>query len=85
MDFLNKNKYFNENQFGLRSGRNTTDALMRFMEPVHGWSKRWTVYCAGLFIHVMKAFDTVDHVLLLQKLHVAGVRGIPNKWFASSD
>lgn len=71
MDFLNKNKYFSENQFGLESGRNTTDALMRFMDGINDGQ-----YCGGLFIDVMKAFDTVDHImLLLQKFHVAGVRG----------
>ena len=36
--------------------------------------------CAGLFIYLKKAFDTVDHELLLEKLKVYGIRGIANKW-----
>ncbi len=39
--------------------------------------------CAGIFIDVMKAFDTVDHGVLLTKMYDAGVRGIPLQWFKS--
>lgn len=60
MNFLNKNKYLSEHQFGIRNGRNTTDALMRFMEPVYDGVID-EQYCAGLFIDAMKAFDTLDH------------------------
>ena len=36
--------------------------------------------CAGVFIDLKKAFDTVDHKLLVEQLSFYGVRGIANMW-----
>ena len=37
----------------------------------------------GIFIHLKKAFDTVNHTVLLKKPEHYGIRGIPSKWFES--
>ena len=37
-------------------------------------------HCAGVFIDLIKAFDTVSHKLLAEKLSFYGVRGIVNTW-----
>ena len=37
----------------------------------------------GLFLDLKKAFDTVDHDLLLQKMNIYGIRGNVLNWFSS--
>ena len=40
-------------------------------------------YSAGVFVEFKKAFDTVDHNIILKKVDYYDVTGIANEWFAS--
>jgi len=40
-------------------------------------------YSCGIFLDLCKAFDTVDHKILLAKLQYYGIQGVPNDCFLS--
>jgi len=80
--FLNKNKFFSKQQLGFRPGLSTTDALFNVDNFIRkNINKNYKVM--GIFLDVHKAFDCVDHNLLLLKLENAGIRGLPNNLLKS--
>ena len=40
-------------------------------------------YSVGIFLDQAKAFDTVDHSILIKKLYVYDIRGVPLQWFTN--
>jgi hypothetical protein len=73
---------FIESQHGFRKGKSTSRALVNFLEDVYKTLDNKEVY-VGLFLDLCKAFDMVNHNILLQKLDTYGIRGIAHQWFAS--
>ena len=69
-------------QFGFRQKYSTTHALTHLTDKIRHETDKGN-YACGIFVDFQKAFDTVDHHILLKKLEYYGVRGISNKWFAS--
>ena len=80
--FLNKNKILSDNQYGFRENMSTSLALMELIEDITQSldTHRHTI---GVFIDLKKAFDTIDHKILLKKLSHYGLRGKSNDWIKS--
>ena len=81
-NYLDINDILHQSQFGFRKKLSTSMALLELTEEISK-SIDDRNYTVGVFIDLAKAFDTVDHKILLQKLHHYGVRGTANEWFGS--
>ena len=80
--FHEKNKSLYSLQFGFRSKHSTAHALIPINENIKNALDNHNHVC-GVFIDLQKAFDTVNHDILIDKLSYYGIRGIPNQWFKS--
>ena len=80
--FLNKKGFFYENQFGFRREHSTDQAAIVMTDKVtKALNKNLKV--ASVFLDMSKAFDCVDHNILLHKLYKCGIRGVAYSWFVS--
>ena len=80
--FLNKNKVLSSFQFGFRKKHSTNHALISLTEMIRLALDNDQFVC-GVFINLQKAFDTVDHKILLSEINHYGIKGIPYEWFKS--
>ena len=81
-NFLISQNILHHNQFGFRKGHSTSHALNYSIEHIVNSLKREN-HVLGIFIDLSKAFDTIDHEILLYKLHHYGIRGNTHKLLSS--
>ena len=75
-------KQIYNSQYGFRSGHNCEHAVSELISAVlKGLQQK--EYTLGVFLDLSKAFDTLDHQILLKKLSRYGIRGTALNWFAS--
>ena len=80
--FLESNNCIYNLQFGFRQKHSTNHALLSMSQQMWDTIDKGNI-AVGVFVDFQKAFDTVNHKILLRKLEHYGIRGIANKWFAT--
>lgn len=81
-NFLEKFKILSNNQYGFRKNVSTTDAIVKFVDLIYKCIDE-DANIVAIFADLSKAFDCVDHDLLLKKLNYLGIRGNALLWIAS--
>ena len=78
--YLTENNILFNKQFGLWEGHSTEHALVELVDQISSTFNDEN-YLLGIFIGLSKAFDTVDHKILIKKLEHYGINGKKLPWF----
>ena len=80
--FLTDHQQLYQSQYGFRTNHSCESAICELVGNIVK-SQELKHYTIGLFLDLSKAFDTLDHNILLQKLERYGIRGKALEWFKS--
>ena len=81
-NFISDNNILYDHQYGFRNGRSTQQAIITLVDRITKSQDIGDIVIT-LLIDLKKAFDTIDHRILLRKLYSYGIRGTMFKWIES--
>ena len=81
-EYLKTNNILYKYQFGFRKSHSTNLAIVEVIDKIYTHLNQ-NMYGLGIFLDLKKAFDTVDHDILLSKLEHYGIEGNALNWFKS--
>ena len=81
-NYMNHGKLLKNSQYGFRENHSTEYAAMEFVDNTSKIMDDGLIPFS-VFIDLSKAFDTLDHNILLKKLHYYGIQDTSLNWFRS--
>lgn len=82
LSFVSHHKIFSCTQHGFQKDKSTSTAIYSFLMPLYSALDK-DHHAVGLFYDLQKAFDTINHSVLLNKLETIGIRGTARDWISS--
>ena len=82
LDFIDDNNVLYDYQYGFRHSHSTQQAIITLVDRITKSLDKGHI-AITILLDLKKAFDTVDHRILLRKLYAYGIRGALLKWFES--
>lgn len=82
LSFLVQNNIISDSQHGFRNNRSTESAIYNYLDSILK-SLDGKEIVSGIFLDLSKAFDLINHKILLEKLEHYGIRGVAHDWFKS--
>ena len=82
IDFIDNNNILSKHQFGFRKNHSTNHAVIALVDKISTALDMGKV-AIGCFIDLKKAFETVNHFILINKLRKYGIHGNILEWFIS--
>ena len=80
--FLDQTNQIYKSQYGFRARHSCEHAIAKVIGEIVK-NKEKNKHMVGLFLDLSKAFDTLDHKIVLEKMEVYGIRGVALQWFES--
>ena len=80
--YLENNNIFYKYQFGFKANHSTNHTLTVINEQIRNACDKG-LYTCSVYLHLQKAFDTVNQNILLAKLKHYGIKGTSFDWFKS--
>ena len=81
-NFLNQTGQIVDTQYGFREGHSCDNAVSHLVGKISK-NQENKLDTVAIYLDLSKAFDTLDHEIVLEKMYQYGIRGEAYNWFKS--